>query len=655
MRLTLFSSLTDPTAPTHEIAWPDLVERLKAPAVYADKYLCPLIKLAVFGNTRSPKGMLRNDANVVAVSGIELDYDGQTLALADGAERLARAGVRSVLYTSASHKPNAPRWRVLIPLKGEYPPAYRRSLYDAANAILGGVCDPVSATLSQAYFIGAVDGVEYECRVLDGKHLDEVVEPVAKPLDLAASDIRVPEWRPVDLNALPIDDDTRRLIREGVPKPGRSEALLSAANALARARVHPDDIVRVLADPANGISAKALENRRQQSAMEWLLRHTIRKALEAYPSPETAFAEPVDLGGRVIERKPLFIAGRDLTAAPRPINWLIRHTLERPILAVLFGGPGVGKSYMAIEWACRVATGTDWLDHKVTRGPVVYIAGEGYGGMPRRLKAWEIETGVSVADAPIFVTRRGVAFNDPQAFAELMAELDALPEPPVFIVVDTLARATPGMDEDRANEMTVFVNLCDRLREKYGATVLVIHHSPHGDPRRAKGSIALKGAIDAEFGMIRTDRDGPVTLFCPKMKEGEPPADMHFAFKRVVLPWPDDADGIAQASAVMVRCEAPEPKAGKPRRFKLTVNDHQFLSALGVEPIAKEKVCEAFMQLHGGTEEARKRAWYRTMQRGSRRQWFQDDGHTLVPSVFAIRRDQRGEGDDTDSDKSDNE
>lgn len=645
MRLTLFSSLTDPSAPTHEIAWPDLVERLKAPAVYADKYLCPLIKLAVFGNVRSPKGMLRNDANVIAVSGVELDYDGELVSIDEAAQRLGRAGVRCLLYTSANHKPGAPRWRALIPLKGEYGPEYRRSLYDAANAIVGGICDPVSATLSQSYFIGAVDGVPYECRVLDGAHLDEIVEPVAKQLDVSADDMRVPEWRPVDLDALPIDDEAKRLIRNGAAKGERSEALMSAANSLARARVHPDDIVRVLADPANGISAKALEGRRQQAAMDWLLRHTVRKALEAFPSAETAFTSPVTIG-RFIARQPLFVRGGELTAKPTPINWLIRHIMERPILGVLFGGPGVGKSYMAIDWACCVATGTDWLGHKVTRGAVAYIAGEGYGGMPRRLKAWEIEHGIDISEAPIFVSRRSVAFNDPQAFADLMSELDALPEPPALIVVDTLARATPGMDEDRAKEMSGFVGLCDRLREKYGATILVVHHSPHGDPRRAKGSIALKGAIEFEAGMVRTDKDGPVTLFCPKMKEGEPFADMHFAFKRVVLPWADDEGGIVQASAVMVRAEAPEPKSQgvAPTKFRLSEADKVFLSALGMQPIPKAKVREVFEQLHGGGKEAREQAWYRVMRKGSKRQWFGDDGHTLTPSLFAIGRDQRGEG-----------
>lgn len=651
MRLTLFSSLTDPSAPTHEIAWPELAERLKAPAVYADKYLCPLIKLAVFGNTRSPKGMLRNDANVLAVSGVELDYDGETVGIDEAAQRLGRAGVRCLLYTSANHKPDAPRWRALIPLKGEYGPEYRRSLYDAANAIVGGICDPVSATLSQSYFIGAVDGVPYECRVLDGAHLDELVEPVAKPLDVTADDMRVPEWRPVDVDALPISDEAKRLIRNGAPKGERSEALMSAANSLARARVHPDDIVRVLADPANGISAKALEGRRQQSAMEWLLRHTVKKALAAFPSPETAFASPVDIGGRVIQREALLVRARYLTTEPRRIDWLVRKLIERGVLGVLFGGPGVGKSYMAIDWACRVATGTEWLGHKVTRGAVAYVAGEGYGGMPRRLKAWELENGVSLADAPLFVTRRGVAFNDGLALAGLIEELGALPEPPALIVIDTLARATPGMEQDKAKEMGAFVASCDRLREKYGATVLVVHHSPHGDNKRAMGSVALKGAVDFEAGIIRTDKDGPVTLFCTKMKEGEPFPDMHFGFKRVNLPWPDE-DGIVQSSAVLVQSGPPEPKSrgAAPSKFRLSEADKVFLSALGMQPIEKAKVREVFEQLHGGGKEAREQAWYRVMRKGSKRQWFGDDGHTLTPSLFAIGRDQRGEGQaDTDN------
>ncbi|HYW80506.1 MAG TPA: AAA family ATPase, partial [Thermoguttaceae bacterium] len=68
----------------------------------------------------------------------------------------------------------------------------------------------------------------------------------------------------------------------------------------------------------------------------------------------------------------------------RPPEWLLRGVLERDTFALVFGDPGCGKSFLAIDWACRIATGTPWRGHAVQGGPVVYIAGEGQQGFGRR-------------------------------------------------------------------------------------------------------------------------------------------------------------------------------------------------------------------------------------------------------------------------------
>ena len=71
-----------------------------------------------------------------------------------------------------------------------------------------------------------------------------------------------------------------------------------------------------------------------------------------------------------------------------PINWVVDNFLERNATSVLCAPPGEGKSFFAIDFACCVATGTPWHGEKVIKGPVVYIAGEGHGGLARRFAAW---------------------------------------------------------------------------------------------------------------------------------------------------------------------------------------------------------------------------------------------------------------------------
>src|SRR5689334_7481086 len=46
----------------------------------------PLVKLAVFGDVKSDNGALRHDANLTAITGVELDYDGGLMPIETAAE-----------------------------------------------------------------------------------------------------------------------------------------------------------------------------------------------------------------------------------------------------------------------------------------------------------------------------------------------------------------------------------------------------------------------------------------------------------------------------------------------------------------------------------------------------------------------------------------
>jgi hypothetical protein len=99
----------------------------------------PLLKLATFGNDRTPKGSLRHDGNLQAISGIEGDYDAGQIAPEVAAERLRAAGLAALVYTTPSHTPAAPRWRVLCPLSVTADPADREGHCARVNGALGGV------------------------------------------------------------------------------------------------------------------------------------------------------------------------------------------------------------------------------------------------------------------------------------------------------------------------------------------------------------------------------------------------------------------------------------------------------------------------------------------------------------------------------------
>jgi hypothetical protein len=103
------------------------------------KEALPWLKLARFGYGATPRGSLRHDRNVICITGIEGDYDGGVVAFDEALEQLAKAGLLALVYTSPSHSPPRPRWRVLCPTSTELPPSARLALVGRLNGVLHGV------------------------------------------------------------------------------------------------------------------------------------------------------------------------------------------------------------------------------------------------------------------------------------------------------------------------------------------------------------------------------------------------------------------------------------------------------------------------------------------------------------------------------------
>ncbi len=219
----------------------------------------------------------------------------------------------------------------------------------------------------------------------------------------------------------------------------------------------------------------------------------------------------------------------------RPPEYHISGLIETDALVVLFGDPATGKSFIAIDIACCVATGSDFHGHDAMQGPVFYIAGEGRNGIRRRLSAWETHYDTSLIEAPLYVSRASAQFldgNSATMVANAIETLTAEHGVPRLIVVDTLARNFGAGDENSQKDMTGFIVAMDALRLRLpGCTIIIVHHSGHGDKDRARGSSVLKGAVDAEYKTTKSnDR---IKLENHKMKDGPPPRAKEFRLETV--------------------------------------------------------------------------------------------------------------------------
>ena len=142
----------------------------------------PWLKMARFGEKKTAKGSLRHDTNMISISGVEADYDGEAMTVDEAHARLRGAGLLALLYTSPSHTEDTPRWRVLCPFSMEYTPDERDRFLARLNGLFGGIFAPESWTLSQSYYFGSINNnPSHRALLLRGTPID-----LADELELSA-------------------------------------------------------------------------------------------------------------------------------------------------------------------------------------------------------------------------------------------------------------------------------------------------------------------------------------------------------------------------------------------------------------------------------------------------------------------------------------
>ena len=113
-----------------------------------------------------------------------------------------------------------------------------------------------------------------------------------------------------------------------------------------------------------------------------------------------------------------------------------------------------------------------------------------------------------------------------------------------LVVIDTLARAFAGGNENDSEDMGRFVRNVDRIRRATGAAVLVVHHSGKNAAAGARGHSSLRAATDTELELV-VDKDGVRTLNSTKQRDIEAAPPIRLALIPVILGQDEDGEDIA--------------------------------------------------------------------------------------------------------------
>lgn len=188
----------------------------------------------------------------------------------------------------------------------------------------------------------------------------------------------------------------------------------------------------------------------------------------------------------------------ELLALP-PVKWLIEPLIPEEGFVGLYGAPGSGKSFVALDWALCIAEGRNWLGRFLTKqAPVIYIAAEGGRGMQQRVRAWMEHygykhdiPGLYFLLHPLYIREEGTI----EAFLDMLEDADIWPG---LVILDTLSRSFGGGEENASADMGSFVDSVTRLAAGRHMASLVIHHK-NAQGSRERGNTAFRGAADAMF------------------------------------------------------------------------------------------------------------------------------------------------------------
>lgn len=186
---------------------------------------------------------------------------------------------------------------------------------------------------------------------------------------------------------------------------------------------------------------------------------------------------------------------------------LVEEVLTQGGLSVMYGESNSGKSFLACDMACSVGAGIPWLGKRTVQGAVLYVAGEGSESIKLRVLAWrqKHQTSPKLAVVPVAVNLLKADADARRVVAACAAVQARYGLPVTLVVVDTLARAFAGGNENASEDMSAVIAHADLIRAETRAHVMFIHHSGKDSAKGSRGHSSLKAATDTEIEVTGDD------------------------------------------------------------------------------------------------------------------------------------------------------
>jgi hypothetical protein len=206
----------------------------------------------------------------------------------------------------------------------------------------------------------------------------------------------------------------------------------------------------------------------------------------------------------------------------KPPRELIEGVLIERTMSVVYGDSNTGKSFLVLDMAAHLSLGLDWFGRRVKRGAVLYLAAEAPRSIQDRSRALAQKLNTTLDN--LFITDCPIDLYDENGDAKAIVDTVKAIEQHYgveikLIVVDTLARAIGGGDENATKDMGVMVKHSDLIKANTQAHIMFVHHTGKDQSRGARGSSALRAATDTEIEVSDAGNGGPKEFKVTKQRD----------------------------------------------------------------------------------------------------------------------------------------
>lgn len=323
-----------------------------------------------------------------------------------------------------------------------------------------------------------------------------------------------------------------------------------------------------------------------------------------------------------------------------PPLWAVKNLLPQLGIAMVFGKSGAGKSFFTLDLMLAIARGAVWCGLKTKPLKVVYVVAEGVSGFRNRLAAYAIAHGVDMENVPILIIPQApnLRVDDDKAIINAIEEQGGAD----IVVIDTLAQASAGANENSAEDMGAVLKRCQNIQTAIQGLVILVHHTGKDESKGARGWSGLKAAMDTEIEVSASVNGDIKTMQAKvtKQKDGEEGKTFPFRLCQTVLGQDEDGENITSCVVEFddFYRKLPKPGGKWQKRAILSVKalQDEYAGSVPIKALVKHMLETELTEQDGTKQGKRDSRWdsaERAVERVIEMGWLSEDDDGTVSLV----------------------